>query len=39
MVISGNEFCFGEEYVKPLIEICLSKDSSGKDLKTIQKHQ
>lgn len=32
MVISGSEFCFGGEYVKPLMEICFSSDSSGKDL-------
>jgi hypothetical protein len=32
MVISGNEFGFGEEYVKPLMEVCFSWESSGKDL-------
>ena len=33
MVISGNEFGFGEEYVKPLMEVCFSRESSGKDLR------
>jgi hypothetical protein len=33
MVISGNEFGFGEEYVKPLMEVCFSWESSGKDLR------
>lgn len=36
MVISGNEFGFGEEYVKPLMEVCFSRESSGKDLRQVK---
>lgn len=36
MVISGNEFGFGEEHVKPLMEVCFSRESSGKDLRQVE---
>lgn len=35
MVISGKEFGLGEEYVKPLMEVCFSRESSGKDLRQV----
>ena len=31
--LSDNEFGFGVEYLKPLIEVSFNKDNSGKDLR------
>lgn len=36
MITSGNEFSFGEEHVNPLMEVCFSRESSGKDLRQVE---